>query len=59
VTVVSGSSKTFSFVPNSNKLVKSVKLDGVTVYTGSSKGVTVTYTVNTVVAPHTIVAVFA
>jgi len=58
VTVVSGASQTFSFVPQPHKAVLTIQLDGTTVYTGSSTGVTVTYTVTNIVSPRTLVATF-
>ncbi|MDD4137417.1 MAG: type IV pilin [Methanoregula sp.] len=60
VAVTSGSSQTFSFVPRevANKAVKTIVVDGTTVYTGSSNNTTITYTLMNVVAPHTIAATF-
>lgn len=56
VKVPVGSSKTIYFVPNSNKAVLTIKLDGTTVYTGSSVGTTISYTVTNVVEDRTITA---
>lgn len=59
VTVASGSSQTFYFIPGAaNKAVKTIALDGVTVYTGSAKGTTVSYTLSNIVAPQTLAATF-
>jgi len=58
VTVNAGSSATFAFVPNANKAVKTIRLGGMTVYSGSSQGATVTYTVNNVRASTTLTATF-
>lgn len=60
VEVPTGGSQTFSFVPRevANKAVKTIQVDGTTVYTGSSVNVTITYTLTNVVAPHTIAATF-
>jgi hypothetical protein len=56
VSVPRGSSKTIYFVPNSNKAVLTIKLDGTTVYSGSSVGSTISYTVTNVVEDRTITA---
>jgi PKD repeat protein len=59
VFVTGGSSQTFSFVPNSNKLVESYSIDrGVPVYPGRGNGVIVTYTFTNVTANHTLVVTF-
>lgn len=59
VAVTSGSSQTFYFIPGAaNKAVKTIALDGTTVYTGSSKGVTIPYTISNIVSPHTLAATF-
>lgn len=59
VSVVTGSSQTFSFIPAvANKAVTSITLDGVVVYSGSSKGVTVSYSLTNIVSAHTLAATF-
>ncbi len=59
VNVATGSSQVFYFSPAvANKAVKTITLDGVTVYTGSSKGTTVSYTLTNVVSAHTLAATF-
>jgi len=58
VRVPRGSSKTIYFVPNSNKKVLTIKLDGATVYSGSSTGATISYTVSNIVEDRTITATF-
>jgi hypothetical protein len=56
---VTGSSQIVYFVPAvANKAVKTITLDGVTVYTGSSKGATISYTLTNVVSAHTLAATF-
>jgi hypothetical protein len=49
VRVSRGSSQTIYFVPNSNKAVLTIRLDGTTVYSGSSVGSTISYTVPNIV----------
>jgi len=59
VNVAMGSSQIVYFVPAvANKAVKTITLDGVTVYTGSSKGTTISYTLTNVVSAHTLAATF-
>jgi hypothetical protein len=58
VTVLTGSSPTFSFVPNNNKYVQTISLDGSTVYSGSSVGTSISYTISTIMADHTLAATF-
>jgi len=59
VNVATGGSQIFYFAPAvANKAVKTITLDGVTVYTGSSKGTTVSYTLTNVVSAHTLAATF-
>jgi len=42
VTALTGSSPSFSFVPKNNKYVQTIRLDGSTVYSGSSVGTSIT-----------------
>lgn len=58
VTVPLHGSQSFVCTPNVNKAVLSIKLDGATVYSGSSQGTPVTYTVNNVVSNHTLAVAF-
>jgi len=58
VSVASGQSQTFSFVPIKKKAVSTIVVDGTTVYSGSTVNVTVTYALTNVAAPHTIAATF-
>lgn len=58
VGVTAGSSLTVSFVPKSNKSVKTITLDGGTVYSGSTTGATISYTVTNILGPHTLAATF-
>jgi hypothetical protein len=58
VTVVHGNSQTFTATPDSNKAVLSITLDGAAVYTGSSTGIPISYTINNVVDDHTVAASF-
>ncbi|MCX6692759.1 MAG: type IV pilin N-terminal domain-containing protein [Methanoregula sp.] len=58
VRIPRGSSKTIYFVPNANRAVLTIKLDGVTVYTGSSTGSTTSYMVSNVVEDRTLIATF-
>lgn len=58
VTVLTGSSPTFSFEPKNKKYVETIRLDGVMVYTGSSVGTSITYTISNIMADHTLVATF-
>jgi len=58
VRVPRGSSKTIYFVPNSGKKVLTIKLDGTTVYSGSSVGSTISYTVSNIVEDRTLTATF-
>lgn len=59
VNVATGSSQIFYFFPAvANKAVRTITLDGVTVYTGSSNGATVSYTLTNVVSAHTLAATF-
>ncbi|MFA7695009.1 MAG: hypothetical protein WCX63_05700 [Methanoregula sp.] len=51
-------SQTFVCTPNANKAVLSIKLDGGTVYTGSSIGSSISYTVSNVVEDHTLTVTF-
>ena len=59
IRVPKGSSKTLYFVPNSNKAVLTIKLDGTTVYSGSSVGSTISYTVSSIVEDRTLTATFS
>ncbi len=56
VIVPRGSSKTIYFVPNINKAVRTIKLGGTTVYTGSSVGSTISYTISNIVEDREITA---
>jgi len=58
IRVPRGSSKTIYFVPNAAKSVLTIKLDGTTVYSGSSVGSTISYTVSNVVEDRTLTATF-
>jgi len=58
VRIPRGSSKTIYFVPNANRAVRTIKLDGATVYTGSAIGSTISYTVSNVVEDRTLTATF-
>jgi hypothetical protein len=58
VTALTGSSPSFSFVPKNNKYVQIIRLDGSTVYSGSSVGTSITYTISNIMADHTLVATF-
>lgn len=58
VTALTGSSPSFSFVPKNNKYVQTIMLDGSTVYSGSSVGTSITYTISNIMADHTLVATF-
>ena len=59
IRVLKGSSKTLYFVPNSDKAVLTIKLDGTTVYSGSSVGSTISYTVSNIVEDRTLTATFS
>ena len=59
IRVPRGSSKTLYFVPNSDKVVLTIKLDGTTVYSGSSVGSTISYTVSNIVEDRTLTATFS
>lgn len=54
-----GSSKTIYFVPNAGKAVLTISLDGTTVYSGTSVGTTISYTVTNVVEDRTLTAKFS
>jgi hypothetical protein len=58
VLIPRGSSKTIYYVPAAGRKVLTIKLDGTTVYTGSSVGVTVPYTVTNVLEDRTLIATF-
>ena len=58
VIVPRGSSKTIYYVPNANVSVRTITLDGTKVYTGSSIGTTVSYTVTNIVEDRTLIATF-
>ncbi|PKL68067.1 MAG: hypothetical protein CVV30_12045 [Methanomicrobiales archaeon HGW-Methanomicrobiales-1] len=58
ISVPRGSSKTIYFVPNAAVAVLTIKLDGTIVYTGSSKGITISYTVTNVVEDRQLTATF-
>jgi len=58
IRVPRGSSKTIFFVPNSGYAVLTIKLDGATVYTGSSAGSTISYTVTNILEDRTLIATF-
>ena len=58
VRIPRGSSKTIYFVPNANRAVLTIKLDGATVYTGSSIGSIISYPVSNVVEDRTLTATF-
>jgi hypothetical protein len=58
VKVPKGSSQTFYFVPNVNKAVLTIKLDGTTVYSGSAVGSTIPYTVTNIAEDRTLTATF-
>jgi hypothetical protein len=58
VRVPRGGSQTFYFVPNANKAVLKIRLDGTTVYSGSSAGTTISYTVSNVVEDRELTATF-
>lgn len=58
VKVPRGSSQTFYFVPNVNKAVLTITLDGTRVYTGSSVGSTISYTITNIVEDRTLIATF-
>ena len=59
IRVPKGSSKTLYIVPNSDKAVLTIKLDGTTVYSGSSVGSTIAYTVSNIVEDRTLTATFS
>ena len=59
IRVLKGSSKTLYFVPNSDKTVLTIKLDGTTVYSGSSVGSTISYTVSNILEDRTLTATFS
>jgi hypothetical protein len=59
IRVPMGSSKTLYFVPNSDKAVLTIKLDGTTVYSGSSVGSTISYTISNIVEDRTLTATFS
>ncbi len=59
IRVPKGSSKTLYFVPNSDKTVLTIKLDGKTVYSGASVGSTISYTVSKIVEDRTLTATFS
>lgn len=58
VSVPAGSSPGFTFSPNANKAVLTIKLDGATVYTGSAKGLPVSVTIPSIASAHTLAATF-
>jgi hypothetical protein len=58
VRVTRGSSKTIYYVPNAGYAVRTIKLDGTTVYTGSSPGSTISYTVTNILEDRTLIATF-
>jgi FlaG/FlaF family flagellin (archaellin) len=58
ILVTRGSSKTIYFVPTASRAVLNIKLDGTTVYTGSSTGSTISYTITNIVEDRTIIATF-
>lgn len=58
ITVPTGSSKTIYFIPNAGKAVLTIKLDGTTVYSGSSTGSTIEYTILNVVEDRILRATF-
>jgi hypothetical protein len=58
VSVPTGSSPTFIFTPDSNKAVQTIWLDGAVVYSGSSKGTPVSYTIPNIIASPTLEAEF-
>lgn len=58
VSITSGSTRTFSFTPRSNKAVLSITLDGVTVYTGRQVNTTIPYTVPNITANHILTVKF-
>ncbi|WP_394698772.1 hypothetical protein [uncultured Methanoregula sp.] len=58
VRVPRGSSKTIYFVPNAGYAVLTIKLDGTTVYSGSSVGSTISYTITNIVEDRTITTTF-
>jgi hypothetical protein len=58
VKVPRGSSKTFYFVPNVNKAVQTITLEGTQVYSGSSVGATISYTVSNIAEDRTLMARF-
>lgn len=60
VGVTQGSSLTVSFIPqlHSGKAVKTIKLDGVTVYSGSAANTTISYTMTNIQSVRTLAATF-
>jgi len=58
VTVTVGSSPSFTFTPHNKKYVEWIRLDGVTVYTGTAVNTPVTYTIPSIAANHVLTAFF-
>ena len=58
VTVTVGSSPSFTFTPHNKKCVEWIRLDGVTVYTGTAVNTPVTYTIPSIAANHVLTAFF-
>ena len=59
-TVNYGGSQTYSFIPNSNRAVKSYVIDGGSpIYPGTKNGVIVTYTFTDVITDHTVAVTFS
>ncbi|WFN37895.1 type IV pilin N-terminal domain-containing protein [Methanomicrobium antiquum] len=58
INIPTGSSKTIYFMPDAGKAVVTIKLDGATVYSGSSVGATIEYTILNISEDHILRATF-
>jgi hypothetical protein len=58
INIPTGSSQTIYFVPDERRAVLTIKLDGTTVYSGSSTGSTIQYTISDVAEDHILRATF-